>query len=76
MNRLKGGISNTYSVRDAAKEAQRSKLHGYKAVGKKAVQVRREQRSRYLNSEAYKAKKRELDHKQNAFEAFMNVDGK
>ena len=62
----------TYSTREAEKGAQRHKLNAYQAVGKKAAQVRRQQKHKTLS----RGERMKLDHEKNAFEAFMNVDGK
>ena len=59
----------TFSVRAAQKGAQRSKLHGYQSVGKKAAEVRAKNRK-----PLDKAARLALDHRSNAFEAFIHVD--
>lgn len=58
----------TYSVRKAREGSQNSKLTAYQEVGKKAVQ-RRAKRSRPLSE----SERRQLDHKRNAYEAFINA---
>lgn len=58
----------TYSARKAREGSQKFKLTAYQNVGKKAAQ-RRAKRSKPLSE----SERRQLDHKRDAYEAFINA---